>query len=178
MDILSFWIIYNQTLNSVALYVSVTFGLRNSMLVMQVLKLTLNWQLSLCHILHFPCDGSRGGPSFNYKNERLFYSCFLCWYLQDSLAQAVADEMRKIYRKELGPKPVPLIVPGEVITEEDVSYMSWGLYYFTMNCPILLVEDLSLLLTACAFERVCWFLEKGLFVWILFTNIMANVLIH
>lgn len=31
--------------------------------------------------------------------------------------------MRKIYTKELGPKPVPLIVPGEAITEEDVSLM-------------------------------------------------------
>uniref|UniRef100_A0A0E0DLV3 Ribosome biogenesis protein NOP53 n=1 Tax=Oryza meridionalis TaxID=40149 RepID=A0A0E0DLV3_9ORYZ len=42
---------------------------------------------------------------------------------QDSLAQAVADEMRKIYTKELGPKPVPLIVPGEAITEEDKFFL-------------------------------------------------------
>ncbi|GAB4827669.1 hypothetical protein Ancab_034554 [Ancistrocladus abbreviatus] len=38
---------------------------------------------------------------------------------KDSLARAVADEMRKIYRSELGPQPVPLIVPGEAIDEED-----------------------------------------------------------
>ncbi|KAL6607853.1 hypothetical protein ACP70R_040916 [Stipagrostis hirtigluma subsp. patula] len=42
---------------------------------------------------------------------------------QDCLAQAVADEMRKIYTKELGPKPVPLIVPGEAITEEDKFFL-------------------------------------------------------
>jgi nucleolar protein 53 len=40
--------------------------------------------------------------------------------------------MRKIYTKELGPKPVPLIVPGEAITEEDVSFMTEGLYCFFM----------------------------------------------
>jgi nucleolar protein 53 len=44
--------------------------------------------------------------------------------LQDSLAQAVADEMRKIYTKELGPKPVPLTVLGEAVAEEDVSSMT------------------------------------------------------
>ncbi|XP_006654035.1 ribosome biogenesis protein NOP53 [Oryza brachyantha] len=42
---------------------------------------------------------------------------------QDSLAQAVADEMRKVYTKELGPTPVPLIVPGEAIAEEDKFFI-------------------------------------------------------
>ncbi|KAG0516914.1 hypothetical protein BDA96_09G043200 [Sorghum bicolor] len=42
---------------------------------------------------------------------------------QDSLAQAVADEKRKEYMKELGPAPVPLIVPGEAITEEDKFFL-------------------------------------------------------
>jgi len=37
------------------------------------------------------------------------------------LALAVAEEMQKVYRKELAPQPVPLVVPGEVIDEEDVS---------------------------------------------------------
>lgn len=49
---------------------------------------------------------------------------FLCnsfFLIQDSLARAVADEMQKVYRKELGPQPVPLTVPGEAIDEEDVS---------------------------------------------------------
>ncbi|PHU25125.1 hypothetical protein BC332_03457 [Capsicum chinense] len=40
---------------------------------------------------------------------------------QDALACAVADEMQKIYRNELGPEPIPLIVPGEAVNEEDVS---------------------------------------------------------
>ncbi|KAH9767376.1 Ribosome biogenesis protein NOP53 [Citrus sinensis] len=38
---------------------------------------------------------------------------------QESLAQAVAEEMQKVYRKELGPEPVPITVPGEVINDED-----------------------------------------------------------
>ncbi|GMH30525.1 hypothetical protein Nepgr_032368 [Nepenthes gracilis] len=37
---------------------------------------------------------------------------------KDSLARAVADEMRKIYQSELGPQPIPLTVPGEAIDEE------------------------------------------------------------
>lgn len=37
------------------------------------------------------------------------------------LASAVAEEMQKVYKKELGPQPVPLTVPGEAINEEDVS---------------------------------------------------------
>lgn len=43
---------------------------------------------------------------------------------QDSLACAVAQEMQKIYKDELGPEPVPLTVPGEAIAEEDVSLCS------------------------------------------------------
>lgn len=42
---------------------------------------------------------------------------------QDSLAEAVADEMQKIYLEELGPQPVPLIVPGEIIQEEDKYFL-------------------------------------------------------
>ncbi|CAN6326661.1 unnamed protein product [Urochloa humidicola] len=42
---------------------------------------------------------------------------------QDALAQAVADERHKILMKELGPAPVPLIVPGEAITEEDKFFL-------------------------------------------------------
>ncbi|KAJ0980795.1 hypothetical protein J5N97_009050 [Dioscorea zingiberensis] len=42
---------------------------------------------------------------------------------QDSLAQAVAIEMQKIYKKELQPEPVPLIVPGEAIEEEDRYFL-------------------------------------------------------
>lgn len=45
---------------------------------------------------------------------------------QDSLAQAVADEKRKEYMKELGPAPVPLIVPGEAIAEEDKFFLDAG----------------------------------------------------
>ncbi|CAL9069997.1 unnamed protein product, partial [Musa banksii] len=42
---------------------------------------------------------------------------------QDSLAQAVADEMQNIYKKELGPQPVPVTVPGEPVTEEDKYFL-------------------------------------------------------
>ncbi|KAJ6853949.1 uncharacterized protein M6B38_100285 [Iris pallida] len=42
---------------------------------------------------------------------------------QDSLAQAVADEMQKVLRKELGPEPVPLTVTGEIVDEEDKYFL-------------------------------------------------------
>ncbi|KAK3407784.1 hypothetical protein EUGRSUZ_J00153 [Eucalyptus grandis] len=42
---------------------------------------------------------------------------------QDSLACAVADEMQKVYKHELGPEPVPLTVQGEVIAEEDMYFL-------------------------------------------------------
>ncbi|KAI3800003.1 hypothetical protein L1987_35309 [Smallanthus sonchifolius] len=42
---------------------------------------------------------------------------------QDSLAHAVADEMQKVYTKELRPAPVPLTVDGEVIDEEDMYFL-------------------------------------------------------
>ncbi|KAL0387905.1 UNVERIFIED_CONTAM: Ribosome biogenesis protein NOP53 [Sesamum radiatum] len=42
---------------------------------------------------------------------------------QDALARAVADEMQKIYQHELGPEPIPLVVPGEVVDEEDKYFL-------------------------------------------------------
>ncbi|KAI9126842.1 hypothetical protein K1719_002438 [Acacia pycnantha] len=42
---------------------------------------------------------------------------------QDTLACAVAQEMQKIYKDELGPEPVPLTVPGEAIAEEDMYFL-------------------------------------------------------
>ncbi|KAJ3683233.1 hypothetical protein LUZ60_013460 [Juncus effusus] len=42
---------------------------------------------------------------------------------QDSLAKAVADEMQKVYKKELGPEPVPLTVTGEIIPEEEKFFL-------------------------------------------------------
>lgn len=36
------------------------------------------------------------------------------------MACAVADEMQKIYKDELGPEPVPLTVEGKAIEEEEV----------------------------------------------------------
>lgn len=42
--------------------------------------------------------------------------------MQDSLAQAVAVEMQKNYQKELGPQPVPLLVFGQSIDEDEVSF--------------------------------------------------------
>ncbi|KAG6599955.1 Ribosome biogenesis protein NOP53, partial [Cucurbita argyrosperma subsp. sororia] len=42
---------------------------------------------------------------------------------QDVLARAVAEEMQKVYRNELGPEPVPLTVTGEAISEEDMLFL-------------------------------------------------------
>ncbi|KAG1326343.1 ribosome biogenesis protein NOP53 [Cocos nucifera] len=42
---------------------------------------------------------------------------------QDSLARAVADEMQKIYKKELEPQPVPPTVTGEIVAEEDKFFL-------------------------------------------------------
>ncbi|XVE99845.1 hypothetical protein REPUB_Repub03eG0236600 [Reevesia pubescens] len=42
---------------------------------------------------------------------------------QDSLAQAVAEEMQKAYKIELGPQPVPLTVMGEVIDEDEKHFI-------------------------------------------------------
>ncbi|KAL3334402.1 hypothetical protein AABB24_030909 [Solanum stoloniferum] len=49
---------------------------------------------------------------------------------QDALACAVADEMQKIYQNELGPEPIPLIIPGEAVNEEDASLSCYCLMYF------------------------------------------------
>lgn len=48
---------------------------------------------------------------------------------QDTLATAVAEEMIKVYKNELGPEPVPLTVPGEAISEEDVSFTAICNFY-------------------------------------------------
>lgn len=78
------------------------------------------------------------GCSFNPPSESHQVKCLyvvFCYYwapnpcnnllhifsIQDALACAVADEMQKIYRDELGPEPIPLIVSGEAVNEEDVS---------------------------------------------------------
>ncbi|KAB1214101.1 hypothetical protein CJ030_MR5G017364 [Morella rubra] len=42
---------------------------------------------------------------------------------QDVLAHAVAEEMQKVYQNELGPQPVPLTVPGEVVDEEEMYFI-------------------------------------------------------
>ncbi|OMO75870.1 P60-like protein [Corchorus olitorius] len=42
---------------------------------------------------------------------------------QDSLAQAVAEEMQITYKIELGPQPVPLTVMGEAVEEEDKYFL-------------------------------------------------------
>ncbi|WCJ20001.1 Ribosome biogenesis protein NOP53 [Euphorbia peplus] len=44
---------------------------------------------------------------------------------QDALAQAVAVEMQKIYKSELGPQPVPLVSRAElrVLDEEDMCFL-------------------------------------------------------
>lgn len=42
---------------------------------------------------------------------------------QEALAHAVAEEMQKVYRNELGPEPVPLTVPGETVDEEEMYFI-------------------------------------------------------
>ncbi|KAK3172168.1 hypothetical protein Dsin_032505 [Dipteronia sinensis] len=42
---------------------------------------------------------------------------------QESLAQAVAEEMQKVYQNELGPEPVPFTVPGNAIDDEDRYFL-------------------------------------------------------
>ncbi|KAK4835842.1 hypothetical protein QYF36_015206 [Acer negundo] len=42
---------------------------------------------------------------------------------QESLAQAVAEEMQKVYQKELGPEPIPFTVPGQAIDDEDRYFL-------------------------------------------------------
>ncbi|KAJ4720168.1 Ribosome biogenesis protein NOP53 [Melia azedarach] len=42
---------------------------------------------------------------------------------QESLAQAVAEEMQKVYQTELGPEPVPITVPGKVIDDADRYFL-------------------------------------------------------
>lgn len=52
-------------------------------------------------------------------DSELLYIYFVS--IQESLAQAVAEEMQKVYQTELGPEPVPITVPGKVIDDADVS---------------------------------------------------------
>ncbi|KAM1595252.1 hypothetical protein PS2_001531 [Malus domestica] len=42
---------------------------------------------------------------------------------QETLAHAVAEEMGKVYKKELGAQPVPLTVPGEAVDEEEMYFL-------------------------------------------------------
>ncbi|KAK9742285.1 hypothetical protein RND81_03G161500 [Saponaria officinalis] len=53
------------------------------------------------------------GCSYNPENESH----------KDSLAQAVAQEMKKVYKSELDPQPIPLVVRGEAISEEDRYFL-------------------------------------------------------
>ncbi|KAK9913818.1 hypothetical protein M0R45_037626 [Rubus argutus] len=59
------------------------------------------------------------GCSYNPTNESH----------QEALAHAVAEEMQKVYRNELGPEPVPLTVPGETVDEEEVSVFYSFMYH-------------------------------------------------
>lgn len=56
--------------------------------------------------------------------------------IQETLAHAVAQEMHKVYKKELGPQPVPLTVPGEAVDEEEVSVFC--------SFHVLIIMDLNL----------------------------------
>jgi nucleolar protein 53 len=39
------------------------------------------------------------------------------------LAEAVAQEMQKVYKTELGPAPVPLTIEGDTLSEDEVSLL-------------------------------------------------------
>lgn len=45
---------------------------------------------------------------------------------QEALGLAVAQEMQKVYQKELEPLPVPRTVPGAVVDEEDLYFLDVG----------------------------------------------------
>lgn len=49
--------------------------------------------------------------------------------IQEALAHAIAEEMQEVYRNELGPKSVPLTVPGDTDEEEEVSILCSLMYY-------------------------------------------------
>ncbi|KAE8694828.1 hypothetical protein F3Y22_tig00110770pilonHSYRG00032 [Hibiscus syriacus] len=57
--------------------------------------------------------GQHGGKSRRVSKQSIIPAG------EDSLAQAVAEEMQKGYKIELGPQPVPLTVMGEVVDEDD-----------------------------------------------------------
>ncbi|KAI5073564.1 hypothetical protein GOP47_0011577 [Adiantum capillus-veneris] len=42
---------------------------------------------------------------------------------QEALGLAVAQEMQKLYKKQLEPPPIPLMVPGVPVDEEDVYFL-------------------------------------------------------
>eukprot|EP01018_Ginkgo_biloba_P014939 Gb_01646 [translate_table: standard] len=42
---------------------------------------------------------------------------------QDALAVAVAQEMQKVYKKELEPQPLPSVVPDNTVDEEDLYFL-------------------------------------------------------
>ena len=44
--------------------------------------------------------------------------------LQDMLAEAVAQEMQKVYKTELGPEPVPLTIDGNNNIEDEAGLLS------------------------------------------------------
>ena len=51
--------------------------------------------------------------------------------LQESLAQAVEEEMQKVYQSELGLEPIPFTVPGHAIDDKDVSIVCFMYLGFT-----------------------------------------------
>ncbi|KFK29815.1 hypothetical protein AALP_AA7G182500 [Arabis alpina] len=42
---------------------------------------------------------------------------------EDMLAEAVAQEMQKVYKNELGPEPVPLTIDGDAINEDERYFL-------------------------------------------------------
>lgn len=67
------------------------------------------------------------------------------------MALAVAEEMKKIYKKELEPEPIPLFVPGEPVPEEDVSlYLIYSTWFEPFaSCGCYLIQNKKLIMVNC-----------------------------
>ncbi|CAN1744749.1 Ribosome biogenesis protein NOP53 [Linum perenne] len=71
-------------------------------------------------VKHDITEDGESGVTDLWEKEGMLYILMSC---MDSLAQAVAEEMQKVYKNELGPQPVPLTVEGEAIGEEERYFL-------------------------------------------------------
>ncbi|KAI3683607.1 hypothetical protein L1987_84115 [Smallanthus sonchifolius] len=91
----------------------------------QLCDVAINWAGGLHHAkkdVHHG-DGVEEAFYFTDSDSGAYLDAHTIHHLKDSLAHAVADDMQKVYTKELRPAPVPLTVDGEVIDEEDMYFL-------------------------------------------------------